>query len=209
MKIAVFGGTGRTGAHVVQQALDAGHEVVALARTPSKVSIQHDKLTIVQGDIQDAAAVEKTVQGVDAVVSVLGPVSNTPDYIISQGTNHIINAMKKQNVKRLVISAGAGVRDPKDTPGLLDKFVALLLNLVSKHVVEDMRRVVQQVRNSDRDWTVVRVPMLTDQPPTGDLIVSYVGQGMKPRLSRADMASFMLKQLQDDTYVRQAPAISN
>lgn len=209
MKVAVFGGTGRTGQHVVKQALDAGHEVVALARNPSKFNVQHDKLTVVPGDILDAASVAQTVQGADAVVSVLGPVSNKPDFTISQGTDLILDAMKQHGVKRLVISAGAGVRDPKDTPGLLDRFVALLLGVVSGNVVADMRQVVDKVRQSDRDWTVVRVPMLTDDPAQGNLVVSYVGQGMRPRLSREDMAAFMLKQLQDGAYVRAAPAISN
>ncbi len=208
MKVAIFGGTGKTGQHLVQQALELGHEVVMLARTPSNFTIQHPKLTILQGDIVDATCVEATIQEVDAVISVLGPRSNKPEFIISKGTEHILNAMKRHHVRRIIISAGAGVRDLHDKPKFIDHFFGFLLNLLSKNAVEDMKQVVDKVRNSDRDWFVIRVPMLTDQPAQGTLKIGYVGD-ITPRLSRADMAAFMLKQLDDDTYLRKAPAISN
>ena len=208
MKIAIFGGTGQTGQHLVQQALDLGHEVVLLARTPSKVTTKHDKLAVIEGDILDKDRVTETIKGMDAVMSVLGPTHNKPEFIISQGTENILNTMKEQNVRRIIISAGAGVRDPKGKPKLIDRFFGILLNLISKNAVEDMKRVVEQVRNSDRDWIVVRVPRLTDQPPQGTLKVGYVGD-ITPQLSRTDMATFMLQQLDNNTHLRKAPAISN
>ena len=155
MKIAVFGGTGRTGKHLIEQALAAGHQVTALARTPAKLP-SHERLTIIQGDIQDRAAVEKTVVGAEAVVSVLGPTSNEPTFEVSKGTQHILGAMQKHGVRRLIISAGAGVADPNDTPKPLNKAINLLLKLVSRNVYEDMQRVVEIVRASDCDWSIVR-----------------------------------------------------
>ncbi|GAB4521836.1 MAG: NAD(P)H-binding protein [Anaerolineae bacterium] len=208
MKVAVFGGTGKTGQHIVEQALAAGHEVVALARTPSKFTHQHPNLTVVQGDITQVDCVEKVIQGTDAVVSVLGPSSNKPEFTISKGTDHMLAAMRKHNVRRIIISAGAGVRDPKDKPKMVDRVFGALLNIVSKNVVADMKQVVDKVRSSDRDWTVVRVPMLTDQEPQGTLKVGYVGD-ITPRIARADMAAFMLQQLDNPTYIHKAPAISN
>ncbi len=208
MKIAIFGGTGKTGQHLVQQTLDAGHEVVMLARNPATFTIQHPNLTVLQGDILDAERVEATIQGVAAVMSVLGPRSNKPEFVISRGTDHILNAMKRHNVRRIIISAGAGVRDPLDKPKFIDHLFGFLLNLLSKNAVEDMKQVVAKVRHSDRDWSVIRVPMLTDQPSQDTLKVGYVGD-ITSRLSRADMAAFMLKQLDDNTYLRKAPAISN
>lgn len=208
MKLAIFGGSGKTGQHVVQQALAAGHEVVALARTPSKVGVQHPHLKVVQGDILDATGVENVVQGVDAVISVLGPSSNKPEFTISRGMDNILKAMQKHNVQRLVLSVGAGVREPEDKPTFVDRFIGLLLNVVSKYVVADMQQVVQKVKASNLNWTIVRVPMLTDQPAQGALKVGYVGD-ISPRISRADMASFMLKQVQDLQFLRKAPAISN
>ena len=209
MKIAVFGATGRTGIHIVQQALEAGHEVVALARTPAKLSISHPHLKIVQGDIYHAAQVEQTVKVVEAVISALGPTSNQPEFAISTGMEIILAAMQRQNVKRLIISAGAGVGDPQDAPKLFDTAIGLLLRTFSRNVYEDMLRVVATVRASDRDWTVVRVPMLTDGPLTGQIRIGMVGKGTGPRISRADMAAFMLKQVTDTQYLHQAPVVSN
>lgn len=209
MRITLFGSTGRTGQQVVQQALEAGYEVVAFARTPSKLGLQDPRLTIVPGDIQDATAVEKAVMGAEAIISVLGPTSNQAESVVSRGTQNIIAAMQKHGVKRLIVSAGAGVSDPHDAPKLLDKVIVRLLKLTSKNVYEDMVKTVGIVQASDRDWTVVRVPMLTDEAKTGHVKVGFVGKGTSSRITRADMAGFMLKQLKDNTYLKQAPVVSN
>lgn len=208
MRITIFGATGRTGRQLVEQALAAGHEVVAFVRTPSKLSIDDDRLSIVQDDIQDAKAVEEAVAGADAVLSVLGPTSNEPVYEVSRGMENILAAMQEQGVSRLVQSVGAGVGDPSDQPGLFDRAIKVLLKLMSRYVYEDMVRVNDQIRASDLDWTLVRVPMLTDDPPGSDLRIGYLGQGVGPRVSRSDLAAFMLKQADDDAYLHQAPVIS-
>ena len=106
-------------------------------------------------------------------------------------------------------SAGAGVRDPKDTPTLVHAFFGGLVRLLSPNVVKDMELVVEKVRGSDLDWTVVRVPMLTEDPATGRIREGYVGKAIGPRLSRADMADYLLRQVESKTYLGQAPAISN
>ena len=86
MKLVIFGAAGRTGRHLVQQALTAGHEAVAFVRTPAKLSLQHERLTVVQGDVTDTAAVARATDGADAVLNVLGQASNTPEYKVSRGT---------------------------------------------------------------------------------------------------------------------------
>jgi putative NADH-flavin reductase len=209
MKVTVFGATGRTGQHVVEEALEAGHSVKAFARTPSKLEIAHPDLEVVQGDVLEPERVEAAVAGADAVISVLGPVKNEPTYTISRGMGHILEAMRKHDVERLIVSVGAGVRMPQDEPGLFDRVIGFVLKLTARHVYEDMRRVAERVRESDRDWTLVRVPMLTDDPGTGDIRAGYLGEGTGPRLSREDMASFIVGQLEDGRYVREAPVISN
>jgi putative NADH-flavin reductase len=209
MRIAIFGATGKTGVPLVRQALTAGHEVIALARTPSKLTIASERLTVMQGDIANPAQVAQSLQGADAVISVLGPASNAPDFQVSRGMANILAGMQAHSVRRLIVSTGAGVRDPNDTPKLFDKAIAALLQVVSKNVYADMQRVVAIVRASDRDWTIVRVPMLTDGPKKGTVRVGYVGKGVGARLTRADLADFMLEQIQNQTYLHQTPAISN
>lgn len=209
MKITVFGASGTTGKHVVEQALGAGHQVIAFARAASKLGVENPNLTVVQGDISEGAAVERAIAGTDAVISVLGPTSNTAERTVTNGMKHILAAMKKHGVRRLVVSTGAGVRDAQDAPGLFDTAMGALVKTVSRNVYNDMLGVVECVRASDCDWTVVRVPMLTNDPPSGRIRVAYVGKGMGRKIGRADLADFMVRQVTDLTYVRQAPAISN
>ena len=208
MRLAVFGATGKTGQHIVQQALEAGHDVTALVRTPSKLTLQHNNLSVVQGDILDIDRVEKALQGADAVISVLGPINNKPEFNISRGMENILKAMQKQNIQRVIISAGAGIREPEDKLKLIDRFFGLLLRVLSKNAVADMEHTVQKVKASNLNWTVVRVPMLTDEPAKEKLKVGYLGD-ISYRITRADMASFMLKQTDDTQYLHRAPAISN
>lgn len=209
MKIAVFGASGRTGRYVVEQALAAGNEVVAFVRTPAKLGIEHERLSTVQGDVTDAAAVEKAVAGADAVISVLGPSDNSPYLKVSKGTRNILEAMKKHGVSRFVASTGAGIPDPNDSPKVNNKLIDWLIKTTSRNVYDDMRQTVQIIRQSDQKWTIVRVPRLTDSPKTGQVRADWVGKDVGMQITRPDMANFMLKQVTDETYLRQAPAISN
>ena len=112
MRIAVFGATGSTGRSLVAQALDEGHSVVACARHPEKLGIAHDRLTVVEGDLSDVAAIERAVERADGVISLLGqgmPQKGTP---IAHGTRNILAAMKKLGVRRVVVVATASAADP-------------------------------------------------------------------------------------------------
>jgi len=209
LHLTIFGGTGRTGRHLVEQALDAGHHVTVLARTPGKLGLEHDRLRVIEGDVQDLTAVARAIEGSGAVLSVLGPTSNTPDYQVSRGMAHILDAMRAHGVDRLVISTGAGVGGEGDQPQLFNHLISFVLRIAARNVLEDMTRTVQAVRASDLAWTVVRVPMLTDDPAKGSVRVGHVGVNTGPRISRADMARFMLDQLESATHVRASPVISN
>lgn len=209
MRIAAFGSTGRTGKHIVEQALARGHKVRAFVRSPDNLKISHPDLQVVGGEIADQEKVSEVIANVDAAISVLGPTENDPTFAVSKGTEIIVKAMEDHGVQRLVISAGAGVVDPMDRPKLINRFFNLLVRVFSRWVFEDMQRTVDIVRSSNLEWTVVRVPMLTDDEPSGQVKAAYVGRGMGMRVTRSDMATFMLDQLEDETYVHQAPAISS
>ncbi len=209
MKITIFGGTGRTGAYLVREALDKGLKVTVLVRDPAKMNIADPRLEVIKGDITDANSVASAIKGTDAVLSVLGPTDNKPTFAVSRGMENILAVMKAGSVKRLVMTAGAGVGDPEDEPKFMNKLMSFLLKLMAKNVLADMSKAVEMVRSSDLDWTVVRLPMLTDDPKTGKVKVAYVGKGMGSRIARSDIAPFLLDQVEDRTYLRQSPAISN
>lgn len=209
MKLAIFGATGRTGKPLVEQALKAGHEVVVLVRTPSKLIIQHPKLTVLQGDAMNPADVDKVVQGSDAVISVLGQSKDSPRDMQTVAITNMIAAMNKYGIKRLVSLTGAGVDDPRDRPKFANHLIKLALKMMSGHVLKDAENHADAIRKSDLDWVIVRGPMLTDGPHTGNYRVGWVGVNTGARLSRANLADFILKQTTDTTYLRQAPMVSD
>jgi putative NADH-flavin reductase len=209
MMITIFGASGRTGKQLVEQALSAGHSVIALTRNPSKLEIQHDRLKIIQGNVMEADKVNESITGAGAVISVLGPTSNTPTYEVSCGMENIISGMKKNGVKRLIASAGAGVGDPNDSPKLFDRLMNILLKQMARYVYEDSFLMVEKVRATDLDWTLVRVPRLVNGARIGKVRVGYVGKDTGARITRTDMAEFILKQVSDTTHLHKSPLISN
>ncbi len=208
MKLAVFGATGRTGRPLVEQALERGHEVVAFVRDPSKLGVDHGRLAVTEGDVTDPAAVDRAVAGADAVLSVIGRGKDSPEGMQTAATENIVAAMQKHGVRRLVSLTGAGVRDPRDEPKLFDRGITALLRLLQREVLEDAEGHARVIEKSGLDWVVVRGPMLTEGEKKGAYRVGYVGKNSGTRISRADVADFMLRQVEDDTYLQQKPMIS-
>ena len=209
MKIIIFGATGRTGLPLMTQALAAGHEVTAFVRNPNKIQIGHAKLRIVRGDLDDAVGIEAAIAGQDAVLSALGPIPAGRKDVMGVAFTNIIAAMQKTGVKRLISLTGAGVTQPGDEPKLINKFISLMLNLISKDTIIDSSEHARLVRDSNLDWTIVRVPMLTDAARGGNVRVGMVGINDGMRIARSDVAAFMLKVLEDRSHIHAAPVISS
>ncbi len=208
MRVVIFGAAGKTGHHLVAQALSAGHEVRAFVRDASRLPIRHERLQIVEGDVLNATSVEQAVPSTDAVLSALGHTTTSTNDVQTVGVENIVGAMKKSGVSRLVSLTGAGVRDPKDRPKLVDKVFGLLLKLLQPAVLRDAKRHAEVIKTSGLDWVIVRAPRLTDGPRSGEYHVGYVGKNSGTKISRADVADFMLRQSTDDKYLHQQPMIS-
>ncbi|HEX6879953.1 MAG TPA: SDR family oxidoreductase [Terriglobales bacterium] len=207
MRLAVFGATGPTGQQLVKQALEQGHLVTALARTPEKLAIQHSSLRIVKGNVLDMAAVEETVSGAEAVLSCLGrrnPFGGKGD--VWKGTHNIIVVMKKLGVRRLIIESAYAAGNSR-------QFASLGMKLVTSTVLgwayHEKAVLEPEVMSSGLDWVIVRPPALRDGPRTGNY---RVGEGLRLTVSnwinRADVADFMLKQVASDEWLRKTPTIS-
>lgn len=210
IKITVFGATGGAGKQLVEQALAARYEVVAYARNPSKLSISHEHLTVVQGELSDQALIENAIRGTVAVLSTLGPRGGSKNKPITQGMQNIIAAMKKQGVRRLIITSTLSAKDSNDKPTLRTKAMVNLVKTTMHGAYEDIVSAAETVRNSDLDWTIVRLTMLNNYAKSGKVKAGYVGDGkVGTWISRADIADFMLKQVENTKYLHQAPAISN
>jgi putative NADH-flavin reductase len=208
MKIIIFGASGGTGVEIVRQALEAGYQVTAFVRNPAKLDIEHANLVVFQGDVTDAAAVEKVVAGQEAVVSALGPIRPPVPGMMETAARNIVAAMQKHGVRRLLSTSGAGVRDERDQPKLMDHIMKGLLTLLAGEVLKDSAANVEVIRASGLDWTIVRYPRLLDGPRTGKYRVGYLGDNSGIQLARADGADFVLRELAEGKYIHQMPVVS-
>ncbi len=206
MKLALLGGTGRTGRLLIDMALIDGHTLRVLARDPQQLK-RHANLEAVQGDARSPEVYAELLAGTDAVLCALGPVKGDASGVMTLAAQYLIRFMPEAGVRRLVTLTGAGVARPGDRPKLPDKLIRLLLRLTQPDVLADSLRHTELICASDLDWTVVRVPMLTGGPAAA-LKVGMVGD-IRPRVSRASTARFMLNALEDRALVGQTPAISN
>lgn len=207
MRVLILGATGKTGVPLVQQALAGGHTVTAFVRNPASLTVQHPNLHVVQGDIQDAAAVAAAVAGQDAVLSALGPVKGSPENLMVTAARNVVAAMQQHNVRRLIWLTGAGVIDPKDPPSFAARVIVPLMKLIAGAVLRDSEAGVRLIQASGLEWTVVRGPRLGTDPKQGGYRHGYITTTFKP-LSREDLAEFMLAQLSSAQYVRESPIIS-
>jgi len=173
------------------------------------LTLTHPCLRVVAGDSTDAAAVGKAIQGTDAVVVALGHSKNSPRTMMADSARHIIAAMKQYGVRRIITMTGAGVSAPEDQPKLMNHVIKFLLKTISPQVLKDSEDHVQIIKDSGLDWTVVRGPMLTEGAHTGNYRVGWVGVNTSARISRADVADFMLKQVNANDYVRKMPMVSD
>ena len=210
MKIVIFGAAGGTGRDVVEQALAKGHEVTAFDRHPEALTIEHPKLKIFQGDIFNETQVEEAIEGQDAVICVLGVKPTTTIPVCSVGTEHIIAAMQKTGVKRFICQSAFTVAaldgEWREVPWVLPvilKFTPKVKAMFADKIIQE-----RATRQSDLDWIIVRPAQLTDSPRTGTYKVgTSLKMGLNSKISRADVADFLLKQLYEDTYLHQVPRL--
>lgn len=206
MKLTIFGASSATGKLLVEKALTDGDEVIAFVRDNSRLGISHEKLRVVCGDALDFARVESAIKGSDAVLSTLGP-KGKPAVMAAEVTQNIVAAMQVHGVKRLVVVSVAGIAVPQDKRRFDP--IRALLRLLIKDVFLDRETQLALLESSNVDWVAVRVPRLTDAPATGSVRAFFGNASPMMKVSRADLADFMLKQLSDDRWVRQAPILSN
>lgn len=208
-KIALFGGSGRTGQELLKQALPKGYHIRALARTPDKIPQQDATLDIVKGDVMNPEDVAAVVAGTDLVVSLFGHVKGSPPDLQTTGTRHILQAMQQHNVQRILSLSGGGLPYPeKDQPKLPDYMIRGVMKLFFTQMLKDAVEHASVLRTSDRDWSIVRAPRLTDGEHTGEYRVGWVGVNAGTQLSRADLADFILREVEENRFTEEMPFVS-
>lgn len=195
-RIVIFGASGRTGRSVVAHAVQRGDEVVAFVRDASKQWFP-DAVEVRQGHPSDPRDVEAALVGADAVVSALGPVAEVTTTEISDATRVIADAMDRLGPRRLVVAANGKVLDDSDVTGAY-------ANVAAEH-----RRDAAILRESRLDWTVVAAPMLTDDPPVGDVAVVVDGKAPGRSITRGDFGGVLLDAIGTDAWIGHVVGVSN
>jgi putative NADH-flavin reductase len=208
MNILIVGATRGIGLQLLKQALEHGHTVTALVRDPQKLSIQHDRLKVIKGDILDRDSVDLAMVDQDAVCCTLGTLpTRKPVTVFSEGTQNLLEAMKMAGVRRLICVTGIGAGDSQGHGGFL--YDRIFNPLLLKTIYEDKDRQETLIKVSDVDWVIVRPGFLTNGPLTGKYRALIDLTGITAgRISRADVAHFMLQQLESDEYLRQTPLLT-
>jgi putative NADH-flavin reductase len=210
MKIVIFGAAGGTGRLLVEQALAKGYQVTAFDRHLAALTIHHPKLTPVQGDIFNPAQVEAAIVGHDAVICVLGVRPGTTAPVCSTGTQNMVDAMQTVGVKRFICQSAFVVAALDGERTQTSWLLPIMLTFSSKAQAMFADKVAQErfIRQSDLDWTIVRPARLTDGPKTGVYKADDpMAIGLNARISRADVADFLLKQVNDDAFLYRIPRL--
>ncbi|WP_347548253.1 SDR family oxidoreductase [Pseudalkalibacillus hwajinpoensis] len=205
MNLIIFGATGGTGNAFVRLALAAGHTVTAFVRTSSKLKTSHKDLNVEIGDAMQSADVKQAITSdFDAVISCLGANGLGKTTALSTMTTNILDAMSIHEVKRIVYMASAGIN--KEIPGITGFIAGKLL----QNVLADHQRAADLLEASETDWTVIRPMGLTNDGRTGDYrkARSGVPRGGR-RISREDVADFMLKTVSNHLYIRESIGLAN
>jgi putative NADH-flavin reductase len=207
MKLIIFGSTGNIGRQLVLQSLQLGHSVTAFARSKEKLNdIDHDNLTIYQGDVLDLSAVIKAVKGHDVVLCALG--GGRKGTIRSQGTYNIIKAMEKTGVMRFICQTTLGAGDSKGNLNFFWKYI--MFGWLLKEAFLDHELQEKYIRESGLDWTIVRPGAFVRGKATGKYKHGFApnDRSVKLKISMPDVALFMLMQLSEKRYLKQTPALS-
>ncbi len=204
MKLIVFGATGKTGRHVWRRALARGHDVTAFTRSAGKLDGGDSGVRVVQGDVMDAGSVASAVAGHDAAVVALGSNGLRDKATLAAGTRNVVDGMTRHGVERLVVLSAAGAGESwRQIPWLARLlFMTLLRNIHADHEAQEA-----VVKASALDWTIVRAAILNDEPASGRCTAGNTGP--VGRISRADLADFLVGQVNDDAWRKRAVSVTS
>ena len=212
-KVLIIGASRGIGLETVKAALLAGHNVRALARSAARIPIQNPGLDRVAGNALDSSAIRSNLDGVDVVVQTLG-VDVAPrstferTTLFSQSTRIIVDAMKAAGVKRLIAVTGLGAGNSRGHGGII--YDSVVFPLLLKRVYDDKDVQEWIIKSSGLDWTIVRPGLLTNRPATGHYRILTAAEDWRfGTISRADVADFIVRQIDDRKLIGTTPLLIN
>ena len=208
MQILVFGGTGSVGRLVIEEGLRRRHQIIGLMRSPQELGDLASRITVVQGDALDARAVERAIAGQDTVIYTLGAGNVRTTTLFSESTRVLLTAMNQHTVQRLICVTGVGAGETKGHGGFL--YDRIVYPLFTKGIYADKDQQESLIRNSHTDWTIVRpAPFRKNTPPGPLRAVTDVDDVTLRRISRLEVAQFLVDEVEQNRYVRQSVFIGH
>jgi nucleoside-diphosphate-sugar epimerase len=207
-KIAVIGGAGKSGIYLVKALLRHGFPLRVLLLHPENFTLTNPLIEIVPGDVRDYKTVESLFEGCRAVVSTLGYTKGETVPVFSAATLNIIKAMKVHQINRYVVTTGLNVDTPEDHKSPQTQFATDWMRTNYPQSTLDKQVEYEELVKSDVDWTLVRLPMINQTDEMPEIKVS-LEDCPGDKISATSLAEFIIRQLPDETYVRQAPFIAN
>jgi putative NADH-flavin reductase len=209
--VALLGGSGMVGGYLLREALSRGYEVRALARTPARLDEFRKRITIVQGDARDPVAIAELLQGSDVVISALGPVKADGDaarFISTDVTRNVLHEMEERAISRYIIVSGAAVVMPGDKRNLLGWWIRKLVQISLRDTLRDKQAEYDLLAESSTDWMLVRCPLI-DPEPFRSAPRSSLETPPAFRLRAAELARFVIDQIESREFVRQGPFLGS
>jgi putative NADH-flavin reductase len=208
MNLLILGASRGIGLQLLQQSLQAGHVITAVARHVQDLASQPERLRTISGDILDAGMIREAMAGQETVCLTIGVgVTIKPVTVFSQGTKNVLAAMAEHGVRRLICITGIGAGDSKGHGGFL--YDRIFRPLLLKTIYEDKDRQEALIKASATDWTIVRPGFLTNGPLTGKYrVLTDVSGVTAGKISRADVAHFLLAELSANRYLGQTPLLT-
>lgn len=213
MKIVIFGASGFSGRAILNEALAQNHQVTILVRNKVGVLFKQNNLTVVEGNVLDKEIVNQILHDQDAVIQCLGvggKGDGKPTTFISDATKIIVEEMEKNKVKKLIAMSNVGAGNSiAFQPWIFNKIILPYFMKWLKVIIDDKNKMEPIIMNSRLDWTIVRCPNIVDKPMKGNCKATLDGKDLKLSVTLGDMAAFMINQITDNTFLKQAPSISN
>jgi putative NADH-flavin reductase len=202
MKIIVFGATGKTGVHIVNQLLNKHHTVTVYVRNAGKMLLNNPNLKVIENSMDNISALAEAIKGQDAVVSCLGSGSLKKSTTLETFGKQIHNAMKTAGVTKIIYMATAGIH--KEIKGI----AGIIVNMILGNVINDHGNAVRYFMNDAFTYTIVRPVQLIDAPLTGKYLTSDGGVPGRKAISRANFAHFIVDVVETDKYNNQSVGLS-
>jgi len=217
MRFLILGATGPSGILVVQKTLELYPEATILifARSPDKLPqdiAQNSAITIVKGELTDLDVLSTAIQGVNVVLSALGPLTtHPPGNIIATFYSHLVDIMTKHNIKRIIVLGTPSISDSKDKFNFIFKLLTAAVRFLAPNAYLDIVAIGEVIRTKGDalEWTIVRVPVLTNKE-SEEVVAGHIGDGKTGTyLSRKAYAAFTVHEVENMEWINESPLISS